>query len=101
MKCLAFKNQSLVIDNSISEVQANTFERSQPGLDGQKIIVSRGRFVEEPGFDNGKDDILLLPFEKCWSELAEEFSARDFQHVKVTRVIDVIAQRAFRVRNPV
>jgi hypothetical protein len=38
-----------------------------------------------------------LPFEKRRAEMAEKFTARRFQDVEVTRVIDMIANRAFRV----
>ena len=92
MKGFAFEKKVLLLENAIREVQANAIYRVQPYLDCQKVIVPRGCFVAQSAFDDGKNDVLLLPFEKGCAEVPEEFAAGDFQNVEVTRVIDVVAQ---------
>ena len=91
MKSFGFDEQILVFEDSIGEVEANAFERGQPCLDCQEVVVAGGRFVTQPAFDYGEDGILVLPLEKTSSELAKEFSASGFEDVEVARVIDMIA----------
>lgn len=101
MKSFAFEEEVLLVENSVGEVEANPLERGQPDLDGQQIVIASRRFIAQPAFDDGKNHILLLPFEKCCSKLSKEFSARGFQDVQVTRIIYVIAEGAFGVSDAV
>lgn len=97
VKGFAFEEQGLVLEDSIGEVQANAFQDGQPGFDGEKIVVASWGFVAEVAFDDGENYVLLLPFEKGWSELAEEFTTRGFEDVEVTGIVDVVPDGAFGI----
>lgn len=64
VKSFGFEEQSFFLEDSIGEIEADAFHGGQPGFDGEPIVVARGRFIAEVTFDDGKDDVLLLPFEE-------------------------------------
>jgi hypothetical protein len=83
VKGFGFDEKSFFFEDSIGEVEADAFNDGQPGFDGEKLVVAGGGFVAEAAFDDGKNDVLLLPLEKGWAELAEEFATRGFEDVEV------------------
>ena len=92
VKRFAFEKKGLFIEDSIGEVEANAVQGSEPCFDGEKVIISRGGFVAQPALDNGKNQVLPLPFEKGFAEMPKEFAASSFQDIEITRVIDMISQ---------
>lgn len=99
MKGLGFEEQGLFFENAITEVDADAFERGEPGFDGEQIVVAGGRFVAQAAFDYGEDGVLLLPLEKTSAKLAKELAPSRFEDVKVTRVIDVVANGTLGIGN--
>src|SRR5882672_10484910 len=76
VKGFGFEKKELLVENSIGEVQANAIYRDQPRLNGEDIIIPRGCFVAQPALDDGKNQVLLLQFEKGCAEMPKEFSTR-------------------------
>lgn len=92
MKGFGFEDQVLLVENSIGKVQANAFERGNPSFDAEEVVIARGGFVSKAALDHGKYEIFILQCKKCLAELPKEFSASSFEHVEVTRVIDMVTE---------
>jgi hypothetical protein len=90
-------NFSVRRNDAGGDSQANAGDAFDPKFYYQFIVVAGGGEVFDAGFDDGKDDVLVLEFEDWMAEGAHEFAARGFKDVEVARVVDVVAQRALRV----
>lgn len=87
----------LPIAHKILETQTHAVQRGDLHFHAQNIIVAGRGFVAKMTLDHGKDRVPLLPDQQGLAQEAKELAARGFEHVQVTRIIHMIANRAFRV----
>ena len=86
-----------LVQDLVGEIEADAFSGGEPELDGQEVVVARGSFVEEAGFDDGEKGLVFLELEKGHAEVTEEFAAGGFQEIEVTGIINVVAEGALGV----
>jgi hypothetical protein len=90
-----------LIQDPVTEVNSGAFGESGMKRDRKEVIIPGRNPVAQVAFDHRKDDLLALPLLKGHTEVPEEFSASRFEPFEVTAIIDVIAQSAVGIRNPV
>lgn len=91
----------VLVEDVVGKLEADAGGELEPELDGEEIVVLGGGFEGELGVDDGEGEVAFLPLVEGGSEVAEEFSARGFEEVQVTGMIDVIAKGAFCVGDAV
>jgi hypothetical protein len=90
------------IKDAVGEVEADALGDGGPDVDGEEIIVAGRGFVKEAGLDDGKGEVMrLVKLLEGDAEVAEKFAASGFEEVEVTRIIDVVADGAFGIRDAV
>ena len=98
MECFGFEDQHAgLIEDAVSEIQADFFRGGNPDLDSQHIVISCGGFVTETAFHDGENCILFLPMQESRAQMPEELAPSGFEQIEVARIIDVIAYSAFGV----
>ena len=79
-------------EDSVSEIEANTFGVRDGKFDLEGIVVTGRGFIADAAFDDGEDSIARLPMEEREAEMLKECAACSFEEVEVAGVIDVISQ---------
>ena len=97
-----FENQfPRLVGDAMGEVQPDTFSGGGPDFDGQHVVVAGGCLVAQMAFEHGEDGVAFLPLKEGGAEVAEEFTARDFEQIQVTPVVNVVADGAIGVGDAV
>jgi hypothetical protein len=97
----SFGQQSPDIENAETEGQPDAAQFAEEKFDREHVVVARGPFVGDLQTDDWKNRAGLLQDEQRMAQMPEKFAARLFQDFEITRVIDMIAERAFSVDDAV
>src|ERR1051326_7309944 len=98
MEGSCFENLLLrFIENAVSEAEPHPLQRSEREFDHEEVVIAGWRLVPEAAFDHRENGLLLLPAQKRRAQMGKEFTAGHFEQVEVPRVIDMVAQSAFRI----
>jgi len=92
---------SRLVYNPMPEVQPHRPDEDWPYFDRQQIIITGGELIADTGFDDGKDHAALLPGQHGIAEGADELAARGFEQVKISRMVDMVAEGALGVGDAV
>lgn len=86
--------------NSCRNRQTQPRRRLQPNLNHQLIIIPRRGDKSQSASHNRKNQIRLLQLQQWIPQLPHEFPARRLQNIQVTRMINVVPNRALSVNHP-
>lgn len=89
------------VHHAAAERNPDTLGLDDPEFDRDQVIIASRRLEGEPAFDDGEDGIAFLQGGEGMAERSEEFAAGQFQYVEVTGVVNVVADGAQRIADPV
>src|SRR5581483_5981632 len=90
-----------LVEDAAAEDKADALGGDDPEFDGELVVVAGGGLVTEAAFDHGEDDVLVLPLAEGDAKVAEEFATGAFQDVQVAGVVNMVADGAVGVGDPV
>src|SRR6185503_20382568 len=90
-----------LVKDSMTELDADLRQFGYRDFHREYIIVASRPAIAQPGFNHGQDNVRLLQSCQGLAGVPEEFATRLLEDIQVTGVVDMIADRAFGVGDPV
>jgi hypothetical protein len=102
VKSLCLQNQfPVLVQNAVAEIEPHAFHARHPHFNCQQVIVARGEFVAHARLNDRENIPGLLQGQNRLALRAHEFASRGFEQVQITRMVNMIANRAFGVGHAV
>lgn len=89
--------QCLAAQYAVAEAEPDAAQLGEPDFDHQFVVVTRGGLVFHMALDDGEDYPGFLQLQQRHTGGTEQLAASRLQEIKVTRVVDVVADGALGV----
>lgn len=65
VESFSFKDErAMLVEDAVLEIHPDTLDAAGTELDGEQVIITCRGLVADTAFNDGKNDVLLLPMEK-------------------------------------
>lgn len=90
-----------ILFDAIDEGQPCPPQVAEPKPDGEQIVVAGWRQETQGTLDDREHQPVLLAAEERFTQLPEELAPRRLEHGQIPAIVDMVAQRALGIRDPV